>query len=296
MYHTQAERVVTSLIPDAEVRKRCLSVFLDAMIEASRHGANKWGAYYIDDRVRLLVGSLIVLTIHREGVWLALDHRSLDESPELRRLLELSQDWVWDTGEYSEYSAVLSRNGYYTPSRDLQLWSVLRGLHFAFVDRVANKYKQLRSSSQAKHMPDLLMYLRCELKRHVPVPVYEEDALLRLPEEIPDAAGLLEGSKRRITVNAYERNPQARRECIAHYGTSCVVCGFNFADFYGEVGEDFIHVHHLRQLADIGGEYEVDPITDLRPVCPNCHAVIHKGSPPYSIEEVKGFLENRGVL
>jgi hypothetical protein len=172
---------------------------------------------------------------------------------------------------------------------------VLRDPHFAFIGRVADKYKRLKVSSQARHMPDLLVYLHYELRRPVPSPTYDKDEILRLPEEIPDDATLLEGSKRRITVNAYERNPKARQECIAHYGTSCVVCGFDFAKVYGEVGRDFIHVHHLRQLASIAGEYEVDPIADLRPVCPNCHAIIHKASPPYSIEKVREFLKNRGV-
>jgi 5-methylcytosine-specific restriction enzyme A len=75
-----------------------------------------------------------------------------------------------------------------------------------------------------------------------------------------------------------------------HYGVSCFICGFNFSDVYGEIGRDFIHVHHLRQLADIGEEYEVDPVADLRPICPNCHAIIHRRIPALTIEEVKALL------
>ncbi len=36
------------------------------------------------------------------------------------------------------------------------------------------------------------------------------------------------------------------------------------------MGEGFIHVHHLKPLSEVGYEYRVDPIRDLRPVCPNC--------------------------
>jgi hypothetical protein len=111
-----------------------------------------------------------------------------------------------------------------------------------------------------------------------------------LPEEIIDLAPLHEGAIRQILVNAYERNPEARRKCLAHYGVSCFVCGFNFADTYGEIGQDFIHVHHLRQLADIGEAYEVDPVADLRPVCPNCHAIIHRRIPALTIKEVQELL------
>lgn len=112
-----------------------------------------------------------------------------------------------------------------------------------------------------------------------------------LPEEVSITATYYEGAVRHLTVNAYERNPAARRRCIAHYGPSCYACGFDFAATYGEVGAGYIHVHHLRQLADIDAQYEVNPITDLRPLCPNCHAIIHRRTPPYTIEEVQAMLE-----
>lgn len=113
-----------------------------------------------------------------------------------------------------------------------------------------------------------------------------------LPEEVEETEAIYEGAMRRISVNAYERSPEARRKCIAHYGTSCFVCGFDFAKAYGEAGKDYIHVHHLRQLSEIGEKYQIDPIRDLHPVCPNCHAVIHRRKPAYSLEEVKAFLQH----
>ncbi len=94
------------------------------------------------------------------------------------------------------------------------------------------------------------------------------------PEEVSET--LKEGHKKIIAVNSYERNPKARLECINKYGVSCVVCGFNFEKNYGERGTDFIHVHHLIAVSDIGEEYVVNPIKDLRPVCPNCHAMLHR--------------------
>ncbi|MFV7782772.1 HNH endonuclease [Shewanella marisflavi] len=94
------------------------------------------------------------------------------------------------------------------------------------------------------------------------------------PEEVPCA--LKEGSKKTITVNSYERNTKARSECVNRYGVNCIVCGFNFESTYGQRGKGFIHVHHLIPISDIGDEYEINPITDLRPVCPNCHAMLHR--------------------
>ena len=113
-----------------------------------------------------------------------------------------------------------------------------------------------------------------------------------LAEEITEVEPqmLREGSIREINVNAYERNPKARRKCIAHYGSKCVVCQFDFESRYGEIGKGFIHVHHEKPIATIGEEYEIDPIADLKPVCPNCHAIIHKRKPAFSIEEVRAIL------
>lgn len=103
---------------------------------------------------------------------------------------------------------------------------------------------------------------------------------------------LVEGTSFTVQVSAFERNPVARQKCVAHYGTSCSVCGFNFGATYGGSAEDYIHVHHLKPLASIGEEYVIDPIKDLRPVCANCHAVIHLRQPPHSIEEMKNMLRD----
>ena len=86
------------------------------------------------------------------------------------------------------------------------------------------------------------------------------------------------------------RNPEARKRCVEYYGASCYVCGFNFGQVFGAVAEGFIHVHHLKPLSEIGEEYQVNPVNDLRPVCPNCHAMIHQGGQIRSIEEIKALL------
>lgn len=105
-----------------------------------------------------------------------------------------------------------------------------------------------------------------------------------------------EGTPNQITVTRYERNPFARKACIGYYGISCSVCGFNFEQVYGDIGQNFIHVHHLTQVAKVGKQYSVDPIKDLRPVCPNCHAMIHKRREAFAIEELKLLLQQRTTI
>lgn len=117
-----------------------------------------------------------------------------------------------------------------------------------------------------------------------------------LPDELDATAPYTEGARHTVTVNAYERNPEARSACLAHHGYDCQVCGFNFEQRYGPMGRRYIHVHHLTPVSTaLGNEYVVDPVTDLAPICPNCHAMIHSVRPCLSIDELRKRLGADGA-
>lgn len=65
---------------------------------------------------------------------------------------------------------------------------------------------------------------------------------------------------------------------------------FNLIGCMVSIGEGFINVHHLKSLSEISQEYALDPIKDLRPVCPNCHAMLHRNKPAYTIEQLKDII------
>lgn len=94
--------------------------------------------------------------------------------------------------------------------------------------------------------------------------------------DVDDRVQFHEGHVKSVKVDVYERSSVARGRCIEHYGASCLICGLNFGERYGELGEGFIHIHHLRPLHTIKKDYVVDYKNDLIPVCPNCHAMIHR--------------------
>ena len=100
-----------------------------------------------------------------------------------------------------------------------------------------------------------------------------------------------EGSVTKVTVNRYERDRNARKACIENYGYKCSACGTDLEEMYGEVAKGFIHVHHLTLISDIKKEYQLNPITDLIPVCPNCHSILHLSRPPISIADLKSIIE-----
>jgi len=101
-----------------------------------------------------------------------------------------------------------------------------------------------------------------------------------------------EGERRTEVVNVYERDSTLRDACLKHYGPACVVCGMTFEALYGaEFAGMSCHVHHLTMISAFGGSREVHPIRDLRPVCPNCHAAIHRRRDvPYTPEEIQERL------
>lgn len=113
-----------------------------------------------------------------------------------------------------------------------------------------------------------------------------------LPEEVITSSEFEEGGTVSIKVNKFERDSKARKACLKHFGYTCKACNLNLQLIYGKVAKDFIHVHHIIPLSKIGKKYKVNPKKDLVPVCPNCHAIIHRRAEPYTIKEIHEFLKN----
>lgn len=98
-----------------------------------------------------------------------------------------------------------------------------------------------------------------------------------------------DGTGKKVYINKYERNPKARKECLRIHGTKCFICGFDAKKVYGNEFEGKIQVHHIIPIHKQGVKYKVNPQTDLIPICPNCHMILHtkaNGKEP-SVEELK---------
>ena len=294
----EIKQLFEKICPEPTLRLRCLSLFAERIKHAHRYAPDEWVVVALSNHraVWLTVGNLVTFEVRRqrrwkrERLWMALDLKELQATPQSEMLLNDTPSWQWKTGDYSEYKRVKSRNGYYFPNADLseKLLPVIWKLNSAFVKRIGELKHKLRSPSRDAYQPAVLAFLRQELKQPIPEPGSD----FALPEEISETGVCYyEGTRKQISVNAYERNQAARNRCLEHYGFRCAVCEQCTSEIYGTVAEKLIHVHHLKPLSEIQEGYEVDAIADLRPVCPNCHAVIHRRKPPYTIEEVKDFLE-----
>lgn len=110
-----------------------------------------------------------------------------------------------------------------------------------------------------------------------------------LEDPINYDAPAFEGALLKSVIQRRERNPRNRLLCIRIHGEKCIVCGIQPRLKYGEAGS-IIEVHHLEPIALLKEPRPYDPVTDLVPLCPNCHRAAHTRRPlPYSIEELRNF-------
>ena len=105
--------------------------------------------------------------------------------------------------------------------------------------------------------------------------------------EFLEREGELEGALTISTVRRRERNPRNRLLCLRIHGYACMLCGIDPRDIYGANG-GVIEVHHLQPLSQNNERRIYDPRTDLVPLCPTCHRVVHSRRPvPWSPAEVR---------
>jgi len=115
-------------------------------------------------------------------------------------------------------------------------------------------------------------------------------ALLPLEPVIEDTQAENEGKQFLALVKRYERSRINRAACIEINGSSCRICGFDFGKNFGDVGQGFIHVHHIIPVSQMGSSYVLNPGSDLIPVCPNCHSMLHRKNPPYTPDEMRDII------
>lgn len=191
---------------------------------------------------------------------MATRHLNLDDI--IQAFAELGGEAEWKD---VEARIIAKRHNTFAPYKNRRNY---RNTMFQFVQQHCERYRKFRgdirflklrggrfrlaASSDATAMPRAL----------APEDIY--------PETVLEEQKYITGAVRQVLVNAYERDPEARAECIRHHGTRCSVCAVSFEERYGQIGKGFIHVHHRKPLAS-REIYTLDPVRDLIPVCPNCH-------------------------
>jgi 5-methylcytosine-specific restriction protein A len=282
----QAGAVFAQLVPD-RMAKPVVGLLSHAIRHAHSIAPSSWSISLFESRIRLNVGQVEVCTLDKASLRVVvagdLDKTSL---PILAARIHPGPDPVYKAVPVPSHIIAIDL----TSCCGL-LESLFEPLN-AYLSAAANR-KRKSPFGRAFSM-GVLVFLERATQSCLPSPGFlsttDVMAAPRVSEEVATMPHYREGAIRQIQVNAYERDSRARRACIEHYGCSCVVCDISFATAYGPAFAGIVHVHHLRPLSEIGGDYIVDPIRDLRPVCPNCHAAIHSTNPPITPDELQAIL------
>lgn len=99
-------------------------------------------------------------------------------------------------------------------------------------------------------------------------------------------------------IDSIYRNALARKKCLEYHfhdnkNYKCNLCGFDFEQYYGSLGRNFIEVHHIEShtiKSKTTGMHEINPIKDLIPICSNCHSIIHREKPAVSIKKMREII------
>ena len=202
----------------------------------------------------------------------------------------------WGTGDYVMFELhnqpnLVKIDCVFSAERlDYSLGSIRDALYYAFapadVDKTEFTLKTwvLNSSNIEEIFVDFDKFLLEELSE------FEKEVVEKLADPA-EPNHFYEGKDIQSYSHKYERNPKAREACIKANGTACKICGIDFGKIYGPEFAGRIEVHHIVPISQIGHAYEIDPVKDLIPICPNCHAAIHsKKGGFYTVEELKALL------
>lgn len=169
-----------------------------------------------------------------------------------------------------------------------------------FIKKGSNSWVYYANVKVATYSSDIeiIEKLSAEAGRtDVTMVIWLEDADLNsstlLPEELTESEKFSEGSQKSVIVNRYERDNKARHICLSIHGYECKACNINLESIYGPIAKQFIHVHHRTPISEVGPKYEVDPVVDLVPLCPNCHSIVHRKNPPLTVEQLRELLKSR---
>lgn len=155
-------------------------------------------------------------------------------------------------------------------------------------------YQYFLSNSDSSESPEMRFTKTGQTNKYKIEFIDPKDVQQDIDEDIDyykEQTLLKEGKIQNYYGKRYERVPENRKRAIEIHGLTCSICGFDFEKVYGLRGRGFIEVHHVNPLSSFENEQNVNPATDLLPVCSNCHRMIHRiRENVLSIEDMKQIL------
>lgn len=262
----------------------CLNLLADSIAHLNEVANERWSITIHPGMVRLNTGRVEALSFHPQEIGLLVDARDVEADE-----VEDGTLPIYLQGDLKH--APECRQALFSPDDAPevvpQLWEAhLSALEIATAIKLPPAVLQL-------HAAGVVEFLREEARADLRQPGYASDPVevsdVNFYPELLDSPVAHEiGAVMKIPVNRYERDPDARAACLAYHGAACSVCRMTYRRVYDGVAPGFMHVHHVVSIESLGRGYIFDPIRDLRPICPNCHALVHMTEPPITLIEAIG--------
>lgn len=285
----EAGKILKTLFPNSSTRDHAIRILVGAIQTAARVAPASWGVSLFSARLCLNVGRGAVLQFFPNEIVFIVTGRLLEGIPRRKR----------SAFRYSHtYSFVPDAIEGVLSEDHIEKYDVFRSAHFNLIERAAQNRKICFWPKA--HSPSVIKFLQ-NLGYNLPSPEYADvidEAPVRQSKVLDlDEADRITTEGRRILRNhiVIGRRPALiRRKKEAAMRTSqrlsCEICGFDFEERYGSVGHAFAEVHHLKPLGSSLQARSVN-LSDLAVVCSNCHRMLHRGDPVFSIKELRDRIQ-----
>lgn len=286
----EAENIIKELYPNTRSRTLALKILADAILTAARVAPASWGISLFPARLCFNVGRGAALQFYPNEIVFIVTGLLLKAIPQKKRALfhyNHTYSFVPDAIE-----GILAADKF-------DSYTAFRNAHMNLIERAAQNRKICFWPNA--HSPSVVEFL--ERAGHtVPSPEYsgviDEAGTSKSGILDIDEADHITTEGRRILKNhiVIERRPaliRRKKEMTMRtsQGLSCEICGFDFEEKYGSVGHAFAEVHHLKPLSSSQKARAVS-LSDLAIVCSNCHRMLHRGNPVFSLIELRERIHN----
>jgi hypothetical protein len=270
-------------------RSRLTTFFADAIELANDESSSKWGTTpYESPGFRLNVGFIEIITAFSSYMRILVDVNSAQAASEETGVPLQTRD-PYDCYYPAVKTSRLVELGYEPAEEFEQTLTLFRPAVFRLIEQAAKGGRN--HGMITGHRSELVCELARLTGRALPLPEYADTGSQQgLPSTPPNPAPRAEGASYEVTLTIRERDPNAREACLRAHGLRCAACGLSFEERYGEIGAGYIQVHHEIPLSSLKRPTVPDPVAEMKPVCPNCHAMLHRESPPITIARLRDLL------
>ena len=168
------------------------------------------------------------------------------------------------------------------PRQSIDSWTVTAAdFQIEVITRTAgDQYDDTEFATTARNVMAPLLAAMAELMGREDFISTDGDAL----------GGEVEGEEKKYFITRRERSRRNRLLCLSIHGHRCAACQNDPTEYFTSISS-IVEVHHIEPIATLTSPRPYNPATDLVPLCPNCHRMVHTREPALSVAELRTIIE-----